>query len=77
MDTRISVLLFEVSLKTLSDQACYVKHKNIWVNKLLVHSNIWFNGPMIRPQLVYLWFSPQTGVINKIYKPNSPYTKVA
>ena len=35
------------------------------------------DGWMIRPQLVYLWFSAQTGVINKIYKPNSPYTRVA
>ena len=32
---------------------------------------------VIRPQLVSSWFRAQMGVINKIYKPNSPYTKVA
>ena len=31
----------------------------------------------LSPIGVLLWFSPQTGVINKIYKPNSPYTRVA
>ena len=31
---------------------------------------------MIRAQVCFD-FNPQTGVINKIYKPISPYTKVA
>ena len=31
----------------------------------------------LSPIGVLLWFSPQTGVINKIYKPNSSYTRVA